>query len=72
MGKLLTLLLFLSLGISQIQAQTKIVSGTIFDETGSPLPGASILIKGTNSPYKLKIQMYWLFHLLDTLNGKFQ
>ena len=47
MGKLLTLLLFLSLGISQIQAQTKIVSGTIFDETGSPLPGASILIKGT-------------------------
>jgi len=47
MGKLLTMLLFLSLGISQIQAQTKIVSGTIFDETGSPLPGASILIKGT-------------------------
>ncbi|RUA10460.1 MAG: SusC/RagA family TonB-linked outer membrane protein, partial [Flavobacteriia bacterium] len=29
------------------QAQNKIVTGTVVDETGMPLPGASILVKGT-------------------------
>lgn len=48
MKKFFALFLFILLGISQIQAQSKIVSGTILDETGQPLPGASVVIKGTS------------------------
>jgi len=29
-------------------AQQKSVSGTILDETGGPLPGATVLVDGTN------------------------
>ena len=36
----------LSVGISQ--AQTNTVSGTVLDETNSGLPGANVVIKGTN------------------------
>ncbi len=32
-----------------LQAQSKNVQGTVLDENGSPLPGASILVKGTTS-----------------------
>jgi len=41
---LLVLLVFSAL---IVKAQTGSVSGTVLDETGQPLPGASILIKGT-------------------------
>ena len=34
----------LSIGL----AQQKSVSGTILDETGGPLPGATVLVDGTN------------------------
>jgi len=34
------------LGVFNTQAQEKMVRGTIYDETGGPLPGASIIIKG--------------------------
>lgn len=47
MKKLITCLLIFMLGIIQAQAQDKTVTGTVFDETGGPLPGASITIKGT-------------------------
>jgi len=43
--------LFLSLlGILMVQvgfAQQKTITGTITDETGVPLPGATVLIEGT-------------------------
>jgi len=39
---------FLAFGISSAQAQ-KSVSGTVLDETGSPLPGASVVEKGTSN-----------------------
>ncbi|RZK92793.1 MAG: SusC/RagA family TonB-linked outer membrane protein [Pedobacter sp.] len=41
---LLVLLVFSAL---IVKAQTGSVSGTVLDETGQPLPGASILVKGT-------------------------
>ncbi|MFC4213425.1 SusC/RagA family TonB-linked outer membrane protein [Pedobacter lithocola] len=41
---LLVLLVFTAL---IVKAQTGSVSGTVLDETGQPLPGASILVKGT-------------------------
>jgi len=48
MKKLITCLLIFMFGILHVQAQDKTVTGTVFDETGGPLPGASITIKGTS------------------------
>ena len=39
---------FLIFGIANAQAQTT-VNGTVLDETGSPLPGASVVEKGTSN-----------------------
>ena len=47
MKKLITCLLIFMLGILHAQAQDKTVTGTVFDETGGPLPGATVTIKGT-------------------------
>ncbi len=44
--RILLLLLFFS--IVSLQAQ-QIISGTVTDETGQPLPGVSVLVKGTNT-----------------------
>lgn len=44
---IITMLLMFS--ISVIQAQTHGVSGTVTDETNSPLPGVSVIVKGTNN-----------------------
>ncbi len=51
--------IFLSVGFTGVQAKAfpgfsdlenlSVVTGTVFDETGAPLPGAAILIKGTSS-----------------------
>lgn len=46
MKKLITLLLFLTVS-SQLFAQELTVTGTITDDTGLPLPGATVMIKGT-------------------------
>ncbi|HCD87164.1 MAG TPA: SusC/RagA family TonB-linked outer membrane protein [Algoriphagus sp.] len=43
----LTVVLFLLLGVFQAKAQDQQVSGTVSDETGYPLPGVTILLKGT-------------------------
>lgn len=43
------LTLFLVLVVQYSFAQEKIVSGTVTDASGLPLPGASVLIKGTTS-----------------------
>jgi hypothetical protein len=40
-------LIFLSLGT--VQAQTRQISGRVTEDNGSPLPGVSILIKGTTN-----------------------
>lgn len=45
--KKLTLALFVMLFSMQINSQEKIISGTISDENGLPLPGVNIIVKGT-------------------------
>lgn len=47
--KTLTQLLFVLLISIQVQAQQKTISGVVSDENGLPLPGASVLIKGTTT-----------------------
>ena len=48
MSKLKLLLIAISLSICNFAvAQTKIVTGTVKDDTGAPVPGATILIAGT-------------------------
>jgi len=47
MKKLITCLLIFAVGIINVQAQEKMVTGTIYDENGGPLPGASVTIKGS-------------------------
>ena len=34
--------------ILSVQQQTRTITGTVFDETGEPLPGSSIAVKGTS------------------------
>ena len=41
--------LFLVLSISYSWAQEAQIRGTVYDETGQPLPGATILVKGTTN-----------------------
>jgi TonB-linked SusC/RagA family outer membrane protein len=43
----LSVVLMLMLSAGFVQAQDVQVSGTVLDETGSPLPGVTILLKGT-------------------------
>ncbi|MFC5623920.1 SusC/RagA family TonB-linked outer membrane protein [Algoriphagus winogradskyi] len=45
----LSVLLFVLLSITHGYAQNAQVSGTVYDETGQPLPGATILVKGTTT-----------------------
>lgn len=42
-------LVVLLVSASAVVAQSRTVSGTILDETGSPLPGASVIEKGTSN-----------------------
>ncbi|MDF2159264.1 TonB-dependent receptor [Algoriphagus sp. CAU 1675] len=43
----LTVVLLLMLGFNQAKSQNQQVRGTVSDETGFPLPGVTILLKGT-------------------------
>ena len=43
------LMLFFALVVQLAIAQTNTISGTVFDDTGTPLPGASVIIKGTST-----------------------
>src|SRR4051812_18272222 len=47
MRKLLTLLAVLMLGIFVANAQSKTITGRVVDNTGQPIEGASIMVKGT-------------------------
>ncbi len=49
MKKLISFLLIFSLSITYAQAQKNMVKGIVFDEIGTPLPGASVTIKGTKT-----------------------
>jgi TonB-linked SusC/RagA family outer membrane protein len=43
------ILMLLALGVQMVFAQQKTVSGTLSDENGLPLPGATVIISGTSS-----------------------
>ncbi|MCF8226026.1 MAG: TonB-dependent receptor [Bacteroidales bacterium] len=47
MAKKLLIVILLLMNVSFIFAQTKIVTGMVTDEFGAPLPGASVVIAGT-------------------------
>lgn len=47
MRKILILLLSVVLGIGQLAAQTKTISGKVTDAAGAPLPNVSVLVKGS-------------------------
>ena len=47
MRKLLFLLLCFSLTVSQLMAQNRTLKGKVTDEKGTPVPNASVLVKGT-------------------------
>jgi TonB-dependent starch-binding outer membrane protein SusC len=49
MRKLLAMLLAVGLCVGQLQAQTRTISGKVTAEDGSPIPNASVIIKGTSS-----------------------
>ena len=46
MRKLLLLLMAVALSYGQLHAQSRTVTGKVTDETGSPIPNASVLVKG--------------------------
>ena len=48
MRKILTLLTVLMLGVFLAHAQSRTITGTVFDNTNKPVEGASILVKGTS------------------------
>lgn len=47
MRKVLMLLLGVFVLCTQLLAQNRVVTGTVTDETGAPIPGASVLLRGT-------------------------
>lgn len=49
MRKLVALLLAVVLFIAHARAQTRTITGKVSDETGSPIPNASVIIKGSNT-----------------------
>lgn len=49
MRKLVTVFLCLLFSLFQLQAQNRTVTGTVTDESGKPVSGASVLVKGTTT-----------------------
>ncbi len=47
--RLLLLTLLVTIGMQTAMAQTRVVKGRVLDENGEPMPGASVIIKGTTS-----------------------
>jgi iron complex outermembrane receptor protein len=47
--RLLCSLLLFTAGIASAQVQTRPLTGKVTDETGSPIPGASVQVKGTST-----------------------
>jgi len=44
----LFIMIFFTFGAINLHAQERLVSGTVFDPSGNPLPGVQVLVKGTN------------------------
>ena len=49
MRKLVTVFLCLLISLFQLQAQNRTITGTVTDESGKPVSGASVLVKGTST-----------------------
>lgn len=49
MRKLVTVFLCLLFSLFQLQAQNRTITGTVTDESGKPVSGASVLVKGTST-----------------------
>ncbi|MEO9659891.1 MAG: carboxypeptidase-like regulatory domain-containing protein, partial [Maribacter dokdonensis] len=49
MKKLKLLMVFLLLGVSSVLLAQSSVTGTVADTQGMPIPGASIVVKGTSN-----------------------
>ena len=49
MRKLLTILMAFCFGITSVFAQTRQISGKVTDEGGAPIPGVSVIVKGTTT-----------------------
>lgn len=47
MRKILILLMLVVLGIGQLAAQTRTITGKVTDASGAPVPNASVIVKGT-------------------------
>jgi TonB-dependent starch-binding outer membrane protein SusC len=47
--KFTMILMLLALGVQLLNARQKTVSGTVSDENGLPLPGATVIRAGTSS-----------------------
>ena len=47
--KFTMILMLLALGVQMVFAQQKTISGTVSDENGLPLPGATLIRAGTSS-----------------------
>ena len=47
--KFTMILMLLALGVQMVFAQQKTISGTVSDENGLPLPGATVIRAGTSS-----------------------
>ena len=48
MRKVVLLLMAIILSVSHLWAQQRTITGKVTDDKGAPIPGASILVKGTN------------------------
>ena len=48
----IALLLVPALGLAQSQATTGVIEGTVSDETGAPVPGATVVVKNTATNFE--------------------
>jgi TonB-linked SusC/RagA family outer membrane protein len=49
MRKLVMLIMAITLSVSHLWAQERTITGKVTDDKGAPIPGASVIVKGTNS-----------------------
>ena len=47
-GRFLSMVLFMVMFAGMAFAQQKTISGKVTDETGAPVPGATVIVKGTS------------------------
>ena len=67
MKKLILILMLSLFGFAQVQAQKK-VSGTIVDDLGVPLPGASVVVEGTTNGTQSDFDFHLTKQIFTTRN----